>query len=51
MLLNNFFKSLATMLNVAEASSEAQAIAKMEITIARLQQAKPVRLLHTDYLE
>lgn len=51
MLLNNFFKSLVTMLNVAEASSEARAIAKMEITIARLQQAKPVRLFSTGYLE
>ena len=30
---------------------EVKAIVKIEITIARLQQAKPVRLLHTDYLE
>ena len=51
MLLNNFFKSLVTMLNVAEASSEARAIAKMEITIARLQQTKPVRLFGTGNLE
>ncbi len=51
MLLNKIFKSLKTRVNVAETSSETQAIAKMEITIARLQQAKPVRLLRTDYLE
>ncbi|MDK1684126.1 hypothetical protein [Acinetobacter terrestris] len=51
MLLNNFFKSLVTMLNVAEASSEARAIAKMEITIARLKQAKPVRLFGKGDLE
>lgn len=51
MLLNNFFKSLTTMLKIADPSSEAQAIAKMDIAITRLQQAKPVRLLCTDYLE
>jgi len=51
MLLNNFFKSFKTILNIAETSSEAQAIANMDIAIARLQQAKSVRLLSTDYLE
>jgi hypothetical protein len=51
MLLNNFFKSFKTILNSADTSSEAQAIANMDIAIARLQQAKSVRLLSTDYLE
>ena len=51
MLLNKFFKSLQTMLNNAETSSEAKAIVKMEITIARLQQTKPVRLFGTGDLE
>ena len=51
MLLNNFFKSFKTILNIAETSSEAQAVANMDIAIARLQQAKSVRLLSTDYLE
>ena len=51
MVLNNFFKSFKTILNIAETSSEAQAIANMDIAIARLQQAKSVRLLSTDYLE
>ena len=39
------------MLSNAETSSEAEAIVKMEITIARLPQAKPVRLFGTGYLE
>lgn len=39
------------MLNNAETSSEVKAIVKMEITIARLQQAKPVRLFDTGDLE
>ncbi|WP_268916195.1 hypothetical protein [Acinetobacter terrestris] len=43
--------SFSTMLNNAETSSEAKAIMKMEITIAHLQQAKPVRLFGTGYLE
>ncbi|WP_171255425.1 hypothetical protein [Acinetobacter sp. SFB] len=51
MLLSKLFKSLSTMLNVNETSSDARAIAKMDITIARLQQAKPAGLLQTDYLE
>ena len=51
MLLNIFFKSFKTILNSADTSAEAQAIANMDIAIARLQQAKSVRLLSTDYLE
>ncbi|WP_213073406.1 hypothetical protein [Acinetobacter sp. ANC 4779] len=51
MLLSKIFKSLSTMLNVNETSSDVQAIAKMDVTIARLQQAKPVGLLQSDYLE
>ena len=39
------------MLNNAVTSSEAKAIVKMEITIARLQQTKPVRLFGTGDLE
>ena len=51
MLLNKFFMSLSPMLSNVETSSEAEAIVKMEITIARLPQAKPVRLFGTGYLE
>ena len=51
MLLNKFFMSLSPMLSNVETSSEVKAIVKMEITIARLQQAKPVRLFGTGYLE
>lgn len=51
MLLNKFFMSLSTMLNNAVTSSEAKAIVKMEITIAHLKEAKPVRLFGAGYLE
>jgi hypothetical protein len=51
MLLNKVLKSFSMMLDANKSAHAAEAMVKMEITIARLQQAKQVDLLRTDYLE
>ena len=51
MLLNKVLKSFSMMLDANKSANAAEAMVKMEITIARLQQAKQVDLLRTDYLE
>ena len=51
MLLNKILKSFLMMPDGNKSSHITEAMAKMEITIARLQQTKRVALLRTDYLE
>ncbi|WP_171262767.1 hypothetical protein [Acinetobacter sp. ANC 4470] len=51
MLLNKILKSFSMIRDANKPSHIAEAMVKMEITIARLQQTKQVDLLRTDYLE
>ena len=51
MFIQQLLKSFPRRLNTHTASYSAVASSKMELTIARLQQAKQVDLLRTDYLE
>lgn len=51
MFIQQLLKSFSRRLNTHTASYVAVASSKMELTIARLQQAKQVDLLRTDYLE
>lgn len=51
MLLNKVLKTFSMMLDANKSAHAAEAMVKMEITIARLQQAKQLDLLRTDYLE
>ena len=51
MFIQQILKSFSRRLNAHTASYLTVASSKMELTIVRLQQAKQVDLLRTDYLE